>query len=70
MESRSLQEAVRKIFTDEKTKQEFKADPNKVLTCFSLSETERRAVLRTQMKLRMATDGSVQLTTDPTDYWM
>ena len=60
MESKGLQELVKKVFGNEKTKSEFMADPNKVMSRFSLTETERKAVLATHMKLGLVT-GSVQL---------
>jgi len=61
MESKGLQELVKKVFGDEKTKSEFMADPKRVMSRFSLTETEKKAVLATHMKLGLVTAGSVQL---------
>ena len=61
MKSQALQELVKKIFSDEKTKQEFQKDPNSVLAQYNLSEPEKRAVLNTHAKLGLITTGSSQL---------
>jgi hypothetical protein len=71
MESQALQELVRQIFSDEGTRTQFKINPDNVLTRFSLTEVEKKAVLTTHAKLGLLTSGSVQLqaTTDPNDWW-
>lgn len=61
MEARGLQELVHKVFSDEKTKEEFTADPNGVISRFSLSDQEKRAVLATHMRLGLVTAGSTLL---------
>ncbi len=61
MKSQALQELVKKIFGDEKTKSEFMSNPDSVLARFNLTETEKRAVLKTHAKLGLATSGSQQL---------
>lgn len=71
METRALQELVKKIFSDEKTMVEFKNDPEKVITRFRLTEPERKAVLVTETKLGLATAGGPILdeAVDPTILW-
>lgn len=71
MEGRGLQELVKRVFSDEKTKEEFTADPNLIISRFSLSESEKRAVLATHMKLGLVTAGSSRLETitRPTTLW-
>jgi hypothetical protein len=61
MESQALQELVRKIFSDEETKSQFAANPESVLSKFSLTEQEKDAVLRTQTKFGPITSNSLQL---------
>jgi metal-responsive CopG/Arc/MetJ family transcriptional regulator len=61
MKSQALQELVKKIFGDEKTKQEFQKDPNSVLAQYNLTEQEKRAVLNTHAKLGLVNSGSGQL---------
>ncbi len=61
MKSQALQELVKKIFGDKKTKQQFLKDPNSVLAQFNLTEQEKRAMLSTHAKLGLVTDNSQQL---------
>jgi len=61
MKSQVLQELVKKIFGDEKTKQEFQEDPESVLAQYNLTEQEKRAVLNTHAKLGLVNSGSEQL---------
>ena len=72
MKSQALQELVKKIFGDEKTKYEFQKDPDSVLAQFSLTEQEKKAVLKTQAKLGLVATGSEQLeaTLDATGGWV
>lgn len=71
MKSQALQELVKKIFSDEKTKHQFLKDPDSVLTQFALTEEERKAVLNTHAKLGLVTSDSQQLEAalDPTWWW-
>ncbi len=71
METRALHELVKKIFSDEKTRIEFKDDPERVITRFRLTEPERNAVLATETKLGLATEGGLSLdeAVDPTILW-
>jgi hypothetical protein len=61
METKRLQELVKKVFSDQKTRVEFEKDPEKVIARFKLTEPERSAVLATQMKLGLAAAGGVKL---------
>jgi len=71
MKSKSLQELVKKIFGDEKTKSQFMANPDSVLSRFDLTEQEKKAVLNIHAKLGLVTTDSQQLeaTIDPTANW-
>ena len=61
MKSQALQELVKKIFSEEKTKSEFMSDPDSFLSQFTLTDQEKRAVLNTHAKLGLVTSGSQQL---------
>ena len=71
MKSQALQELVKKIFGDEKTKSEFMSNPDSVLAQFNLTEQEKKAVLKTHAKLGVVTSDSQQLEAalDPTVIW-
>ena len=58
MKSQALQEMIKKIFSDEKTKSQFMASPESVISSYSLTETERKAVLCTQARLGLVTASS------------
>jgi|GEM_PF-1182806 len=61
MKSQALQELVKKIFGDEKTRIQFESNPESVLAQFNLTEQEKRAVLNTHAKLGLVTSDSQQL---------
>jgi hypothetical protein len=61
MPSQVLQELVKKIFSDEKTMLQFRSDPDSVLSQFTLTEQEKRAVVTTHNKLGLITSDSLQL---------
>lgn len=71
MKSQALQELVKKIFSDEKTKLQFMSNPDSVLAQFKLTEQEKKAVLNTHARLGLATADSQQLEAalDPLTYW-
>ena len=71
MKSRSSQELVKKIFSDEKTKAEFMSNPDSVLAQFNLTEQEKKAVLNIHAKLGLITSDSRQLEAalNPTFTW-
>jgi hypothetical protein len=72
MKAKALQELVNSIFNDEKIKQQFMSNPNEVLSRFSLTEPEKKAILSTHMKLGLVTSGSEQLEeiVGPTGTWL
>ncbi len=72
MKSQALQELVKKIFQDEKTRLQFESDPDSVLAQFSLTEQEKKAVLATHAKLGLVTGGSQHLEAalDPNVIWL
>jgi hypothetical protein len=61
MKPQALQELVKKIFGDEKTKDQFLKDPGSVLAQFNLTEQEKKAVLSTHARLGLVTSNSQQL---------
>ena len=61
MKSQALQEMIKKVFSDEKTKLQFKSDPESVIAQFKLTEQEKTAVLNTHARLGLATANSQQL---------
>lgn len=71
MKSQALQDLVKKIFSDEKTKSKFMSNPDSVLAQFNLTEQEKKAVLNIHAKLGLVTSDSGQLEAalDPTFYW-
>ena len=71
MKSQALQELVKKIFSDEKTRLQFESNPDSVLAQFNLTEQEKKAVLNTHAKLGLVTRDSQQLEAalDPTFIW-
>ena len=71
MKSQALQELVKTIFSDEKTKQQFLLDPASILSQYDLTEQEKKAVLNTHSKLGLVTSDSQQLEAalDPTTSW-
>ena len=71
MKSKKLQELVKSIFTDEKIKSQFTSDPEGVLSKFSLTEDEKKAVLSIHARLGLITSDSTQLEADvkPTIWW-
>ena len=71
MKSQALQELVKRIFGDEKTRLQFESDPDSVLSQFNLTEQEKKAVLNTHTKLGLVTSDSQQLEAviDPTGEW-
>jgi hypothetical protein len=71
MESQALKELVRKIFNDEKIKSQFMANPNSVLATFSLTEDEKKAVLKTHGRLGQMFSNSTHLeaTIEPDAFW-
>lgn len=71
MKSQALHELVKRIFNDEKTRQQFIANPDSVLSQYTLTEQEKKAVLNTSSKLGVTTRNSQQLEAivEPLDFW-
>jgi thiamine biosynthesis lipoprotein ApbE len=71
MKSQALQDLIKNIFSDEKSKAEFMSNPNSVLSRFNLTDEEKKAVLNTHAKLGLVTSDSQQLeaTLDSTSNW-
>jgi hypothetical protein len=61
MKSQALQDLVKKVFGDEKTKLQFLSNPESVISNYDLTEQEKRAVLVTHAKLGLITPDSQQL---------
>jgi hypothetical protein len=72
MKSQALQDLIKNIFSDEKSKAEFMSNPDSVLSRFGLTEEEKKAVLNTHAKLGLVTSNSQQLEAalDPTVIWV
>lgn len=71
MKTQALQELVKRIFGDEKTKAQFLKDPDSVLVQFNLTEQEKKAVMNMHAKLGLVTSDSQQLEAvlGPTSFW-
>jgi hypothetical protein len=71
MESLALKQLVNTIFSDKDVRAEFIKDPESVISRFSLSEQEKKAVLNTHAKLGLVTGDSIQLeeTLGPMSMW-
>ena len=69
MKSQSLQELVKKVFGDEKTKSQFMANPDSVLSRYNLTEQEKKAVLNIHAKLGLVTSDSGQLEAAVSPTW-
>jgi hypothetical protein len=61
MESRPLSELIGKIFGDERIKSQFIANPESIVSQFSLNEDEKKALFNTHAKLGLLTSDSAQL---------
>ena len=71
MESKALQELVKKVFGDEETKRQFMANPEGVLSQFALTEQEKKAVLTTHTKMGLATDSTqLEAAIEPNIRWV
>ena len=72
MKSPSLQNLIHKIFSDEKTKSQFISNPESVISRYTLTEQEKKAVLKTRAKLSLVTPDSIQIDdedTGPRGWW-
>jgi len=57
----ALNDLVKKIFSSEATKVEFKTNPETFISKFSLTETERKAVLSSYARTGLVTADGVRL---------
>jgi thiamine biosynthesis lipoprotein ApbE len=71
MKSQALQDLIKSIFKDEKSKTEFMSNPTSVLSRFNLTDEEKKVVLNTHAKLGLVASDSQQLEAaiDPTWTW-
>ena len=72
MKSQALQEMVKTINSDEKTRTRFQTDPESVISQFALNEEEKRAVLNMHAKFGLGIAGASKLdSSDPSPlvYW-
>ena len=72
MKSTTIQEVIKNIFSDEKSKAEFVANPESFLKKFSLSEQEKKVVLTTYAKLGLVSSNSSELgvAIKPLAFWL
>jgi thiamine biosynthesis lipoprotein ApbE len=72
MKSPELQNLIKSIFSNEKSKAEFMSNPDSVLSKFNLTEQEKKAVIKTHTRLGLVTSNSSQLeeALDPTWQWL
>ena len=61
MKSQALQQMVKRIFGDAQTKQQFLADPHSIMSGFSLTGPEKKAVLKVHDQLGLVSSGSTQM---------
>jgi hypothetical protein len=61
MKSQALQNLVKSIFSDEQTRQQFISNPDSILSRFSLTESEKKAVMSMHTKIGLASSDSGQL---------
>jgi hypothetical protein len=71
MKTEGLQEAFRRVFSDENTRACFLTDPESTLGQFALTQTEKQAVLNTHHRLGLiAPDRQVLADeVDPASWW-
>ena len=72
MKSEAMQQLVKRIFSDEKSKAEFISNPEAVIAQFDLTDQEKKAVLNTHAKLGLVTGDSQQLEAviEPLLHWL
>jgi hypothetical protein len=72
MKSEALQELVKKIFSEENTKQEFISNPESIISRYKLNKQEKRAVLACYSRFGLINNNSQQLesTLDPISEWL
>lgn len=61
MESKSLQDLVKRIFGDEQARDQFISDPRSIMSQYSLTEEEEKAVLDTHSRMGLVSGNSSEL---------
>jgi hypothetical protein len=71
MNSQAIRDLVKAVFSDEKTRQEFVSDPNRVIARYALTDPEKEAVLGTYISTGLVTGNSAALAADiqPLGFW-
>jgi hypothetical protein len=71
MESQALKDLVKKLFSDQQSKQQFLSDPDSILSQFALTSAEKEAVLSRRARLALATpDGQMETGAEPMFAWV
>jgi hypothetical protein len=71
MESQALKDLVKKLFSDQQSKQQFLSDPDSILPQFALTSAEKKAVLSSRAQLALATpDGQMNTEVAPLTAWV
>jgi hypothetical protein len=71
MASKSVQELVKKLFSEEETRAQFQKDPESVLTRFSLSGKEKRSMLATYKRIGLTSNSpALEATIEPLVFWL
>jgi hypothetical protein len=65
----AMKDLVKRIFSDEATKARFMAEPDKVMSEFSLSKEEKKAMTTTFAHLGTDSSGSATLSAVVMDNW-
>jgi hypothetical protein len=63
VKSQALENLVKRLFSDERAKAEFMANPDGVLARHGLTEQEKKAVLTTHARMGLVSGNSAQLST-------
>jgi hypothetical protein len=61
MAAGALGQLISSIFSDETARAEFESDPEKAMSRFALTESEKKAVVTTRMRLGLVTAGGPKL---------
>jgi hypothetical protein len=70
--SQGIKELVKAVFSDDKTRQDFLSDPNRVISRYALTAPEKEAVLGTYIKAGLVTRTSPGLAAviQPMAFWL
>ncbi len=71
MASKSVQELVKKLFTEEETRAQFQKDPESILSRSTLSDSEKRSILATYKRSGLTSNGTALAgTIEPLIFWL